>query len=131
MKSLLLVLSFASMFLAVLCEPEEDPFFSTDFVIQNDSSEDLIIVTAEQNEFVLLSQTSQSLFFSTNETKFTKPSENATIANGIKLYQKDENDNLVIVYEQNPIDDDQWIFIKQYTHGGFYNLVITDADLDL
>ncbi len=131
MKYVPLFLSFSMLFLAVLCSPEEEPFFSTDFIVQNSSSEDLIFVTADENDFVLESQAEQGFFLSSDKNEFKKPSENVGLQNGFRLYQRNEGGDLVMVYEQDPIDDSLWIFTEQFEYDANYKLVITDADLDL
>ena len=41
-----------------------------------------------------------------------------------------ENDNFILVYEQNPIDDDLWVYSEPSENRFEYRLIITDATID-
>ncbi|UWX53795.1 hypothetical protein NYZ99_11655 [Maribacter litopenaei] len=110
------------------CESNDEPAFSSEFYVQNNSSVDLIWLNADAEEITVESQSEQFLGVSTNLDSFIPPSK-TTAFDAITLYRKEETGVLTILYEQRPVVDDQWIFTTPWEYERDYLLMITDASL--
>jgi hypothetical protein len=127
-KTFLIVL--IPFLVAFQCDDEFDNSgFETSYIVQNDSSVDLYLLN-EENRFVKVeSQSSMSAGSTLNSiTDPIVPSE-SFVFNNIKLY-KMENDDFILSYIQDPIDDDLWIFSEPSMNRYEYTLFITDNLLD-
>jgi hypothetical protein len=127
-KTFLIVL--IPFLVAFQCDDEfENSGFETSYIVQNDSSVDLYLLN-EENRFVKVeSQSSMSAGSTLNSiTDPIVPSE-SFVFNNIKLY-KMENDDFILNYIQDPIDDDLWIFSEPSMNRYEYTLFITDNLLD-
>jgi hypothetical protein len=115
--------------LATTCEDDNSTGFETTYYIQNDASEDLFFLT-EVNDFILIeSQSTFQLGSDLNsETEAIPPTE-SFIFSEIKLY-KMLDDNFILVYTQDPINNDLWLLNEPSENRFDYNLVITDELLD-
>lgn len=105
------------------------PDFATNYVIKNDSGIDLMLLY-ESNYFVEIG-TQTEITFATDFNSTANPVVPSTTAsfNGIKLYKKN-NDNFILSYVQDPIDDDLWIFREPFADRYEFRLTITDDMLD-
>ena len=106
---------------------EEDPYFGTEYGIQNNSSYNLIILFEEAGEVLIETQSYQYISKSSNSNSFVPPSEKFR-NNEIKLYREDSNGDLFLTYEQNPILNDLWTLEEdsQLPDYFYYKLIITD-----
>lgn len=127
------LLLLAPLLMAIQCE--EDPYFGSEYGIQNNSSYDLIIIFEEAGEVLIESQSYQYISKNSNSNSFTPPSE-ANGFNEIRLYREDGDGNLFLTYEQNPILDNLWTpepdpYTPISGPGYFYyKLIITDDLLE-
>ena len=128
-KRFLIIL--APLLMAIQCE--DDPYFGTEYGIQNNSSYNLIILFEEAGEVLIESQSYQYVSKNTNSYSFIPPSE-ANGFNEIRLYREDGNGNLLLTYEQNPILNDLWTPEPETPSTDpsyfFYKLIITDELLE-
>lgn len=104
---------------------EEDPYFGTEYGIQNNSSYNLIILFEEAGEVLIETQSYQYISKSSNSNSFVPPSEKFR-NNEIKLYREDSNGDLFLTYEQNPILNDLWTSESELPDYLYYKLIITD-----
>ena len=129
------LLLLAPLLMAIQCE--EDPYFGSEYGIQNNSSYDLIIIFEEAGEVLIESQSYQYVSKSSNSNSFIPPSEASYFRNNvIRLYREDSDGNLFLTYEQNPILDNLWTPEPDpYTPISgpgyyYYKLIITDDLLE-
>ena len=129
MKKILLLL-LIPLLLATQCDDEIDNSgFETDYLLQNNSSFDLFLLTEEDVFIDIESQSTQSIGNSLNSiTSSIAPSESNVFSN-IKLF-KMENSNFILAYEQTPIDDDLWVFNEPSVNRYKFTLIITDELID-
>ena len=120
-KRFLLLLT--PLLMAFQCE--EDPYFGTEYGIQNNSSYNLIILLEEAGEVLIETQSYQYISKSSNSNSFVPPSEKFR-NNEIKLYREDSNGDLFLTYEQNPILNDLWTSESELPDYLYYKLIITD-----
>ena len=112
---------------------EEDPYFGTEYGIQNNSSYNLIILFEEAGEVLIETQSYQYISKSSNSNSFVPPSEASWFRNNeIKLYRENSNGDLFLTYEQNPILNDLWTPDpdSQLPDYYYYKLIITDDLLE-
>ncbi len=128
MKKLLLLL-IAPILMATQCEDDNDPLVSTEFYIQNDSSIDLTYLTDSATEFLIESNSSQFIAINTNSSSSVLPSENTAFDNVI-LYKLDPSGTFITVYEQDPINNENWELTIVSGFDYTYTLIITDDLLD-
>lgn len=79
--------------------------FQAILVIQNDSSFDLALKVKLNNNTTLLSQYSSYINVNSSKNRFILPSELETLQS-IRLYSSDDYNNLILVYDQNPINNE-------------------------
>ncbi|EDP69644.1 hypothetical protein FBALC1_05648 [Flavobacteriales bacterium ALC-1] len=124
------ILFLLPLLVATTCEDDDvNSGFESHYIIQNDSSTDLILFTEGGGQLSVVSQT--ELFVASdfnNTTDPISPSESA-IFNNIKLY-KVVGENFILVYNQSPIDDSLWVFNEPSGNRFEYRLVITDELVD-
>ena len=126
-KKLLLLL--APFLLAFQCDEEELPGFETNYILQNDTANDLYYLTENDNYIAVESQSRFSFGSSFNPvTSPISPTELGAF-NSIELYMLSGTD-YVLVYSQDPIDDVAWILTEPETNRYEYRLVITDTDIN-
>lgn len=127
MKKIYLILLLPFL-VATQCE-EENTGFETNYLVHNNSSIDLFLLN-EQDRFIEIeSQSTISIGSVLNSTTSPiVPSESLVFSN-IKLYTTD-NDNFILVYIQDPIDDDLWFFNEPVMNRYEYKLVISDDIMD-
>ena len=129
MKKLpLFLLVLIPALLSFQCEEEFVNRFQTNLVVTNDSSFDLVLETIEGNLSAIQSQESLYIDGYSAESGFILPSEFTSI-NSIKLYKRDDNQNLILVYNQSPLNDDLWIINQSTGMDVDYVLTITDDNL--
>lgn len=125
-KSLLFLL--LPFLLAFQCE-EENTGFETQYLVQNDSGSDLFLIKPENLIIEIGSQSTITVGSTLNsETSPILPTESFVI-NIIKLYKMDSAD-LILVYSQDPLNDDLWVFDEPSVNRFEYKLIITDALID-
>ena len=126
----------ATLFIAFHCE--KDPRYENVYKIQNNSSYDLTLVTAEEE--VIMERPGEyisehSIFQVTDEYAFIRPSENMVFSN-IKIYREDSNGDTFLTYEQDPIEDALWTLDTLAAYGlenppyNIWILSITDDKLN-
>lgn len=124
---LLILLPFLVSF---QCEDDLDTSgFETTYLLQNDSSIDLFLLS-NGNSFVDVESQSEVSVGSTlnSVTEPIVPSE-SFIFEDIKLYKADGGD-FILVYEQVPLADELWILNEPSVNRFEYTLVITNDLLD-
>jgi len=127
MKKIYLI--FLLPFLVATQCQEEDSGFETNYLIHNNSSTDLFLLTEEDRYLEIKSQSTVSIGSVLNsETSAIVPSESYVFSN-VKLYATD-NYNFVLVYIQDPINDDLWIFGEPIMNRYEYTLLITNEVID-
>lgn len=125
MKKILL-LFLAPLLMASQCD-NEDPLFRTEYFIQNSSSVELVYTSETAGEVVIPVGQSQFIASDTNSDTFVSP---GSVVDEIQLYVEDSSGELVLVYQQQPIDNDVWTFEELETYDAQYTLVITDIQLN-
>lgn len=128
-KRFLLIL-LAPFLMATQCEDDfNDSGFETTYLIENDTSIDLFLLREDNSFEVIVARSSQSIGSELNsETSPIVPSESFVFSN-LKLY-KSEDDNFILVYEQNPIINDLWIFNEPTMNRFEYTLILTEESID-
>lgn len=123
MKKLYFILLIPFL-MATQCDDNTIPSYKTNYIIQNDSSINLILLSEDNTEIVIESQADYQLGAEITDTDIiVTPSEN-NVFDHVDLYKLDDNNNLVLAYQQTPISDDLWIFETANTYS--YRLIITD-----
>ena len=114
------------LIVAVTCE-EDDLVsgFETEYILQNDSSLDLIFFPEGSSKFTIESKSNLTIAIDLNQnTNPITPSETFTFSS-IELY-KSENNNFIQVYKQDPIDDNTWVLSEPTENRFEYKLIITN-----
>ncbi|WP_299123597.1 hypothetical protein [uncultured Winogradskyella sp.] len=126
----LYILLLLPLIVATQCDDDDlSSGFETEYIIQNDTSLDLILFTEGGGQLPVASQSDLSVASDLNQTTDPiSPSESFIFSN-IKLY-KMENDNFILAYQQNPIDDNLWVLSEPSENRFQYKLIITDALID-
>lgn len=111
------------------CE-EDNPgeLYNTNLVVSNESSFSLLLETSPNTIFSLPLEEAQYIAGFSSEDGFIKPSAFTSI-DWIKLYKKDKNENLTLVYEQNSLNDELWIINQSLEKNVDHVLIISDEDL--
>jgi hypothetical protein len=120
-----LLIALLPFLFAFQCEEDtEIADFATDYVIQNDSGIDLMLLY-ESNSFVEIDNQSD-LTLATDFSSTANPIlPSATPSfNVVTLYRRD-NGNYILVYVQDPIDDDLWIYSEPIVDRYEFRLTIT------
>ena len=128
MRKLVIILFLAPLLMATQCESDEI-VVSTVYIIQNDSNTNLIFITEEAGETVITSQSSHIFNFGPNASTVVSPAENSNIIS-IQLFKLDSDQNQVLAYEQNPIQDELWSLNELSSLEYEYSLIITDDLID-
>lgn len=129
-KRLFIVL-ILPLIVATTCDDDSDinSGFETQYIIQNDSSIDLILFTEAGGQLPVASQSEFRVASDLNNTTDPiTPSESFVFSN-IKLYKMVDSD-FILTYVQNPIDDALWVFNEPSENRFEYRLIITDDLLD-
>ena len=118
------------LLLAMQCgEDDEYSGFETSYYIENNASIKLLYITDFDQIIKIEPQTLQLIRSSLNsETKPIPPTQSLLLSD-IKLY-KDERGSFILVYEQDPLNDDDWQFSEPTENRFDYKLVITDELLN-
>ena len=122
----LFILLLLPLIVAVTCE-EDDLVsgFETEYILQNDSSLDLIFFPEGSSKFTVESKSNLTIAIDLNQnTNPITPSETFTFSS-IELY-KSENNNFIQVYKQDPIDDNTWVLSEPTENRFEYKLIITN-----
>lgn len=129
-KRLFLVL-LLPLFVATTCEDDDASIsgFETQYIIQNDSSIDLILFTEGGGQLPVASQSDFRIASDLNATTDPITPSESFIFSNIKLY-KMVDANFILAYEQNPIDDALWVFSEPTENRFEYKLIITDDLID-
>ena len=128
MKRIFLFLVLPFLF-AFQCEDDVDSGFETNYIIQNDSNTDLFLLTESDSFVEISSQANISIAIDLNSvTEPILPTE-SFLFNSIKIYRS-ENENFILSYSQEPLDDEVWQLTEPMTNRFEYTLVITDTDLN-
>ncbi len=123
MKKLFLIL-LAPILMATQCE-NDNIILRTDYAIQNNSSIDLIFVTESNNQELIETQSNLIIGSSFNSDGALTPSENDAFET-LKLFKLDDENNLVLAYQQEQILNELWIESDPLNADFVYTLVITD-----
>lgn len=129
MKKLFIVL-LIPLLMATQCDDDKILNYQTSYFIENNSSIDLILVTEDNTEIVIESQTNYQIGNDIRDSNIAvMPSEN-NLFNSLELYKLDPNDNLILAYQQEIINDDLWLFDDSGISLYQYTLVLTDDLID-
>jgi hypothetical protein len=108
---------------------EKDPSFRTDYIIQNNSSIDIILTVDGGVQRLIERQSKELVGITTHCGNVVIPSENIAFTN-ISIHKGDNENNLILIYEQEPIIDDLWNYIEKSIYDFEYTLIITDELID-
>ena len=100
--------------------------FETTYLLQNNSSIDLILITEEDQQIVIENKAIIPIGSNLNATTDPIIPLDSVIFNSIKLYKK-ESDNFILVYKQEPIESALWIVNEPSINKYDYTFIITDA----
>ena len=129
MKKLFLLL-LVPLLMATQCDDDLDNSgFETDYLLQNDSSIDLFLLTEGAVFIEIESQSVRSVGNTLNSTTSSIVPSESNVFSNIKLYKMD-NSNFILAYEQTPIDDDLWLFNEPSINRFEYTLIVTDELID-
>lgn len=129
-KRLFLVL-LLPLIVATQCDDDDlsNSGFETQYIIQNDSSIDLILFTDGGGQLPVASQSDFRVASDLNNTTNPITPAESFIFSNIRLY-KMVDANFILTYEQDPIDDTLWVFNEPTENRYEYKLVITDDLID-
>jgi hypothetical protein len=128
-RTIFYILLILPILFSFQCEEDiNEDLFQTNLVITNNSSIDLVLETDNNIISTIETQDSQYIEGYSSEAGFAMPSDIPTISS-IKMYSRDENQNLILVYDQSPLVDNLWIINESTTMDVDHVLVITDEDL--
>jgi hypothetical protein len=128
-KMLYLIL-LLPLILATTCEDDDiNSGFETEYVLENDSSIDLILCSEGGRQTAIPSQSEISIGRDFNPTTNAIDPSESFVFGTIKLYKMDNNDFL-LVYKQNPIQVNLWTFNEPTENRFEYRLTITDELLE-
>ncbi len=129
-KRLFLVL-LLPLIVATQCDDDDLSIsgFETQYIIQNDSSIDLILFTDGGGQLPVASQSDLRVASDLNNTTNPITPAESFIFSNIRLY-KMVDANFILTYEQDPIDDTLWVFNEPTENRYEYKLVITDDLID-
>ena len=126
----LFLLLLLPLLVATTCDDDNiDSGFETKYIIQNDSSIDLILFTEGGGQLPVASLSELLVTTDLNRETEPIPPEESFIFNNIKLYKMVDS-NFILAYEQNPINDDLWTLSEPSENRFEYKLIITDNVLD-
>ncbi|MEO2051073.1 MAG: hypothetical protein ABGX00_04875 [Allomuricauda sp.] len=125
-KFLLLLVPFL---LAFQCDEEELSGFETNYLLQNETSNDLFYLSENDNFIAVESQSRFSFGSSLNPVASPITPTDSELFSAIKLYVLTGTD-YVLVYSQDPVDDAVWGLTEPETNRFEYRLTITDSDID-
>jgi len=104
------------------------PIVTTDYIVQNNSSLDLIL-TIDEGVQRKISRNSNFLIGTSDHCESDLiPSEN-DLFKSIHIHKGDVNNNLVLLYTHNPIQDSMWIKHEKSNNNFEYTLEINDTSL--
>ena len=124
-KILLILVAFTLM--ASQCD-EDETLLQTNFIVQNDTSIDLIFITEAGDEVIIESGDSLAPSSAVDET-FIAPADHSPFTS-LTLFKTDTNGDWVQTYEQNPITKAPWVFNEQSPLDANYTLVLTDSIIE-
>ena len=128
MKRVLLIL-LAPLLMSTQCEDDfVDSGFETTYLIQNDTNDDLFLL--ENGQFTtIVARTLVPIASDLNpDTEPIRPSQTVALTH-IKLYRSQGGD-FILVYQQDPINDESWDFEEPESNRFEYTLTITDTVID-
>ena len=118
------------LIVATQCEEDElSSGFQTEYIIQNDSNTNLILFREGFEQVVIENASNYQLGSELNQTTNEIAPSESFVFNSVKLYIE-ENENFILIYNQDPIDDSLWEFSEPSENRFTYRLTITDANLD-
>ncbi len=129
-KRLFLVL-LLPLIVATQCDDDNDGIsgFETQYIIQNNSSIDLILFTEGGGQLPVASQSDFRVASDLNNTTDPITPSESFIFSNIKLYKMVDS-NFILTYEQSPLDDVLWVFNEPNENRYEYKLIITDDLID-
>ena len=129
MKKVILLLLSTPFLLATQCEDEENIGFETNYIIENQTGIDLYLLRPENRFLKIPGQSSEFIGSDLNSDTEPIPPEETTVIEGIQLFER-VNEDFILRYDQNPLDNEQWIFEETEINRFEYRLLINSALLD-
>lgn len=113
------------LLVAMQCEDDINSGFETIYIIENTTATNLLLLN-DSGSFIDVNSGSETTIGSTlnSETSAILPSE-AFIFSAVKLYVNDNN-NFILVYDQDPLNDELWTLDETEMNRFEYKLVITE-----
>ena len=128
MKKVLFLLLVAPLLMATQCDDDfVNSGFVTTYFIQNGSGGDLLLLSDSGNFIEIPDQAVTEIGSELNATTEAIVPSASNSFNQIRIYRL-ENENFILVYQQNPIQDDLWSLAEPDQNVFEYTLNIT-ADL--
>jgi hypothetical protein len=129
MKRIAIILFLAPFLLATQCDDDENSGFETTYILENSTSVDLYLLRPENRFLIIPSQSSESIGSELNSITEPIPPEDALVIQSIQLFER-INGDFILRYEQNPLENDTWIFAETSINRFEYKLFITNPDID-
>lgn len=111
----------------------EDDFvesgFETSYTIENNTEFDLFLIDDSNQITEIKKQSSVTVGSTLNTETVSVMLSESFLFESIKIYAS-ENDDFLLRYEQNPIDDESWILSEPLENVFEYTLIITEQLLD-
>ena len=113
------------LLVAMQCEDDINSGYETIYILENTTATNLLLLN-DSGSFIDVNSGSETTIGSTlnSETSAILPSE-AFIFSAVKLYVND-NDNFILVYDQDPLNDELWTLDEPEMNRFEYKLVITE-----
>lgn len=128
MKKIAIILLLAPFLLATQCDDDENSGFETTYIIENSTDVDLYLLRRENRFLIIPGQSSESIGSELNSITEPIPPEEAQVIQSIQLFER-VNEDFILVYEQDPLDNETWSFMETSINRFEYTLVINDMQL--
>ncbi|MGA9270454.1 MAG: hypothetical protein WBV45_07520 [Lutimonas sp.] len=128
MKKILFILLIAPFLLATQCDDDENSGFETTYMLENNTSVDLYLLRPENRFLKIQSQSSETIGSELNSITEPVSPEEALVIESIQLFERVDED-FILIYEQDPLKNNAWIFMETSINRFVYTLVINDIQL--
>lgn len=128
MKKIAIILLLAPFLLATQCDDDENSGFETTYILENSTNVDLYLLRPENRFLKIPGQSSESIGSELNSITEPIPPEDARVIQSIQLFER-VNEDFILIYEQDPLDNEAWTFTETSINRFEYTLVINDMQL--